>query len=126
MIEEMTEKGMWINFADGQRLEFEYLPDDDRLRVSHYPAGSDSAVAWTDIAPDRYENDGVLNPQGIFRPYGVHIFPENGMGVFAYFSYDVVALKFWGHDRYFTSVSACVHCSRLLDVVMRGKEQNEF
>jgi hypothetical protein len=119
MIEEMTDKGMWINFRDDQRIEVEYLPDDDKLRVSHYPAGSDSAVAWTDVEPEHYRDDGSLHPRGIFRPYGVHIAPENELGVFAYFAYDVVTLKWFDPVVYAATISAYVHCSRLLDVVKR-------
>ena len=120
MIEEMTDKGMWINFPDGQRVEVEYLSDDDKLRVSHYPAGSDTTVAWTDVEPEHYRDDGCLNPKGIFRPYGIAVFLDSNMPVYVFFSYDVVALKYWGvSDRFFVSVSACVHCARLLDVVMR-------
>ncbi len=119
MIDEMTDKGMWINFPDGQRLEVEYLADDNKLRVSHYPAGSDSAVAWTDVEPEHCREDGLLNPKGIFRPYGVHIASENGLGVSAYFAYDVVTLKWFDPVVYAKTISAYVHCSRLLDVVMR-------
>ena len=122
MIEEMTDKGLWINFPDGQRVEVEYLGDDDKLRVSHYPAGSDSAVAWTEVEPEYYRDDGQLNPRGIFRPYGIAVFPKNSMPVYAFFAYDVVTLKHWGgDDEYFIATSACVHCSRLLDVVKRER-----
>ena len=123
MIEEMTEKGLWINFPDGQRVEVEYLGDDDKLRVSHYPTGSDSAVAWTEVAPEHYREDGQPSPMGIFRPCGIAIFDENAensMPIYAFFAYDVVTLKFWDvSDRFFTTTSACVHCARLLDVVLR-------
>lgn len=120
MINEMTEAGMWINFPDGQRLEVEYLADADKLRVSHYPAGSDNVAAWQDVEPERYRDDGTTHPEGIFRPYGIALSPnDSSYPVYAFFSHDVVTIKYMGNERIFTAISACVHCSRLLDVVQR-------
>ena len=120
MINEMTAAGMWINFPDNQRLEVEYLADSDKLRVSHYPAGSDNVAASQDVEPERYRDDGTTHPAGIFRPYGIVLSPnDSSYPVYAFFAYDVVTIKYMGDEHHYTSISACVHCSRLLDVVQR-------
>ena len=126
MIEEMSQAGMWINFPGGERLEVEYLADDDMVRVSYYRAGEDAVCLWIDAEPERsmahnhhtvtFQRNGLFCPSGVVFPFDQPVRGGQALPFAAYFLYDTVTLKRIGKDGW-TVAAAAINCSRLMAVV---------